>query len=207
MAKQETAEQKLLKMIEVSSVGDSESVKTHSKVTRKESALSLTKKINFVLIFGVVVAAIFLVKEVIAGTEYLTKGVQFKVDQNAMTRNRKSEIIMPSVPRLSVYLAGVSQRNIFQPFEPADVKTATNAVEKNGHITQKAATLRLVGVSWLDTVDSASVMIEDTEKKVTYFLKKGEKLGDIFVKTIYADSAVLGYENEEMTIKYDKSQM
>ena len=207
MENKETAEQKLLKMIEASSDAATAPAKTQEKVVQKQSVLSVIKKINLFLIVGAVGAAVLLAKEVMAGTDYLTKGIHFNVDQNVINSTRKNDIVMPAAPRLSSYLVGITRRNFFQPFEQEEGKTAVGAPGKNAQITQKAAHLRLVGVSWLDTIDSASVMVEDSEKNMTYFLKKGERIGDIFVKTIYADSAVLGYDNEEMTIKYDKSQM
>jgi len=44
-------------------------------------------------------------------------------------------------------------------------------------------------------------MIEDTQKNETYFLRQGEQLEGVTVKTIYTDRAVFSHENEEMTIK------
>ena len=92
-----------------------------------------------------------------------------------------------------------------EPFVP-ETKSVETAPE-NRKIVLLTKTFKLVGIAWLDTIDSASVMIEDTDKNVTYFLKQGEKIGDIIVKTIYADGAVLGYENEEMILKYDKTRL
>ncbi|MCA9408493.1 MAG: hypothetical protein KC733_07375, partial [Candidatus Omnitrophica bacterium] len=115
--------------------------------------------------------------------------------------------LIPDPTRLSKYLVNVKKRNIFQPWEPPEVKNIVEVTEKNKTIANKTENLRLVGLSWFDHVDTASAMIEDIEKQVTYFLQKGEKVGDIVVKTIYADSVELGYDNEEIIIRYDKSQM
>ena len=60
---------------------------------------------------------------------------------------------------------------------------------------------KLVGIAWLDLPETASVMIEDTQKNETFFLKQGEQLEGVTVKTIYTDRAVFSHENEETTIK------
>ena len=88
-------------------------------------------------------------------------------------------------------------------------KSTVNVSKENRRVAQETKNLRLVGISWLDTVETASVMIEDTEKEVTYFLKEGEKIGnsDIVIKTIYAESTKLGYEDEEIIITYDETKM
>ena len=48
--------------------------------------------------------------------------------------------------------------------------------------------LKLVGISWLDSAESASAMIENTQSGVTYFLKSGEQINSVTVKQIFADS-------------------
>ena len=60
---------------------------------------------------------------------------------------------------------------------------------------------KLVGVAWLDVPESATVMLEDTGKHETHFLKEGDKIEDVKVKTIYTDRVVFSYANEEITIK------
>jgi hypothetical protein len=60
---------------------------------------------------------------------------------------------------------------------------------------------KLVGIAWLDLPETACIMIEDTRKNETLFLKQGEQLEGVTVKTIYTDRAVFSHENEETTIK------
>ena len=202
----ETAEQKLLKMIEASAGHSALPGQSKQKVAERRNVLALVKIGNQVLIVGIFVVLFFLLAEAASGTRLLSKKFKFDAVRTSGQRTFGSDDSMPPVQSISYYLAGVNKRNIFVPYEekkPNDVVVT----EQNRKIAEVTANLRLVGVSWLDRIDTASVMIEDTEKKITYFLQKGEKLGDIIVKTIYADSAVLGYENEETTIKYDKSQM
>ena len=203
----ETAEQKLLKMIETSSDATATSSKQEQKIVKKQNVLTIIKTCNRVLLAGIGVILLLSVYEVAAGSNLLNKSVNLPTKQK-IAKHVKTDagVRMPQIQKLSFYLAAVDRRNIFQPYEEKAAKNV-DASGKNSRIARETQKLRLVGVSWLDKIDTASVMIEDTEKNMTYFLKKGEKIGNIYVKTIYADSAVLGYENEEIIIRYDKSQM
>ena len=201
--KKETAEQKLLKMIEASAGPGAESSKTQKKTVKSQSVLSIIKLANKILIVAVVIAVLFLMNEVKVGIDLLGEKLKFSARRSAVQRTFGIEELIPPVQKLSYYLSSINKRYIFKPYEKKDSKPV-EVTKKNRRIVEKTKNLRLVGVSWLDRIDTASVMFEDTEKKVTYFLQKGEELGDIIVKTIYADSAVLGYENEEIIIKYDK---
>lgn len=205
-AAKETAEQKLLKMIETSSSGEAEKAsKTEKKVVKKQNILSLVKTVNKVMLVALIIAIAFLVLEVNSGLALMRTDIRFDAQSIGTVQGAASEDSMPQDRSVSYYLAGVDRRNIFQPYEAEIRAVAMN--KENRAIVQKTGHLKLVGISWLETVESASVMLEDTAKKVTYFLQKGEKLDDIHVKTIYADSVELGYEDEEIIIRYDKSQM
>jgi hypothetical protein len=203
--KKETAEQKLLKMIE-SSGGKSPSP-VQNKTSAKQSVIGFIKAANKVLVIVVFVAFVFVVNEVFKGKQLLSKSDNIAADRNSTKVSSGSAPSMPVVPNVEYYLAMSKKRNIFLPYEPSSVKNVVEVSSGNTRIAQMTQNLRLVGVSWFDTVESASVMIEDVDKKETYFLMRGDKIGDINIKNIYADSVKLGYDNEEIIIRYDKSNM
>ena len=204
LAKKETAEQKLLKMIETTS--SAQTVKAQQSVLNKQSLLSVLKTVNQFLMIGLIVAVVFLAYEFFRGVAVLNNQIHISVDQRKSNKVMGVETVIPVFQNVSYYFSGVTRRNIFQPIESEKAR-AVVSTDKTSKLAQSTQNLKLVGISWLSSIDSASAMIEDTDKKVTYFLQKGEKIGDITVKTIYADSAVLGYGNEEIIIKYDKPQM
>ncbi len=206
--KKETAEQKLLKMIEASGGATVQSAQAQKKVVKKQGLVSVIKAVNQILFFGVIVSVLFLANQIFAGIRLLSQNTHFDVDRKANQNSGTDVNLIPSTQKLSFYMASVKERNVFQPFEASSAQSVNVEVsQSNARISRKTSNLKLVGISWLDSVDSASAIIEDAESKVTYFLQKGEKVGDVVVKTIYADSVELGYEDEEIIIKYDKTQM
>jgi hypothetical protein len=193
MAK-ESAEEKLLKMMQ----------KSTPSVAGKPSAPSSFKKkfkfsfsigtLNALLFLGIVICFMALCYEVNSGNSLLKKSVQFPSEAKA--DESLSDIALPSTPSADYYLQKINERNIFKPYVP---KTAKK-VEIQG-LAQRMSKYKLVGIAWLDLPTSASIMIENTQKHETFFLKQGEQLEGVTVKTIYTDRAVFSHENEETTIK------
>ncbi len=205
MGKKETAEQQLLKMIEASSGGPTSADK--NKTAKKQSFIQFVRIANRVLIVLFVIAVILVLNELVSGQNFLSKSQNIQIDQKTPRSITSESNMLPEFSEVDYYIAEAKKRNIFQPFKEGDTKNVVKVSSDNQNMADQVRKLRLVGISWFDTVESASVMIEDIDNKTTHFLMKGDKMGDIYVKTIYADSVKLGYDNEEIIIRYDKSQM
>ena len=201
----ETAEKKLLKMIESSSKSSGLNLKSEKISALRMNATAVLKISNKILFLGVFVALIIFFNEVRVGADF--SGKDFQVSGSILSQDQNKNFSnAPAVPELAFYIATMKDRNIFTPFEKGPLEKSVDTASLNRNISQKMKSYKLVGISWLDSVDTASVMLENVTEKKTYFLQKGEKVGDIIVKTIYADSVALGYENEEIIIGYDKTQ-
>lgn len=113
-----------------------------------------------------------------------------------------AELSDAMIPRdVAEYVAAVSRRNIFHPLEKkAEEELKVAAPSENQKIRERITNFKLVGVSWLDSAESATVMVEDQKTSVTHFLKTGDYLEGVKVETIYADRVVFSYQGETVTI-------
>ena len=229
----ETAEQKLLKLIETSSSQPATAGTTPQQDVAKQMAQAVQggnfhfelpaalrflssgsagsgvgnppfglREFNRMLLYSLIAVLVFLGMDLLTGMKSLERKIVFSVDPNV---SKKLFSVIPPVKDLASYLSPIETRNIFQPLEKKTAAEEKQDVpppsEQAKKIVTLAEKLKLVGVSWLDRPETASVMIEDTESGITYFVRQGEKVKDLTVKNIYTDRVVLTFEGEEITIK------
>ncbi|MDE2010090.1 MAG: hypothetical protein KGJ09_08445 [Candidatus Omnitrophica bacterium] len=186
----ESAEEKLVRMMQKSS---SVAAKPQSAPRKKFQFAFSIAALNICLFAGIVACLIVLGLELHAGISLLASPAQFPPELRG--RSSLSETALPSAHSVDYYLQQINERDIFNPYAP---KTEHPAAQG---LAQQMSKYKLVGISWLDLPDTATVMIEDTDNNKTYFLKQGQQLEGVTVKTIYTDRVVFSHENEEITIK------
>ena len=156
------------------------------------------KDINKVLPVGIVVVAGFLFLSFFSGWNKVNKGINFPAEAPPANKDE----FAPHFRELQEYIGAIARRNIFQPFEVKAAETETAGAETAmTPMDEHTKDLKLVGISWLDTPESASAMFENTQSGVTYFLKSGEQINNVTVKQIYADSVVITFGGEEMEMR------
>ena len=98
---------------------------------------------------------------------------------------------------LADYLAKVKKRNIF---EMGAAKKAVSLIDAGPSSKAVEATqnLRLVGISWSDSPDA---MIEDIKALKTFFVKKGQMIGEVQVEAITKEKVILRYGEEQVDLK------
>ncbi len=113
-----------------------------------------------------------------------------------------------SSKKVSYYLEGPRTRDIFRfgDFEVQEVtsdepgEVAAPVLETLSKAAILAQQLGLVGIGWSEDPD---VMIENTDSKKIYFLKRGERIdGLIKVEAIFENKVILNYDNgKELELK------
>ena len=152
---------------------------------------------NKFLLLCVLVIGVFFVMDFSRGMKESQTPVVFDVKQSDFDVANQ---VLPSVKDVVDYIAAASQRNIFRPFEKKVEEAKVAAPVENQKIKDKVTNLKLVGISWLNTPETATAMIEDKSTSVTHFLKTGEDLQGVKVDIIYADRVEVSYQGEKMTI-------
>jgi hypothetical protein len=194
MAK-ETAEQKLLKILETSGqLPKAAAPKPKGPQLKMQFSV---KMLNGLLAVGIVVCFAVLAMEFQSGAALMRKQVEFSLD--ASVPHHSLDLSESKPKDIAYYAQKIAERNIFKPYEKEVLDKSNVPVKPT--LAKKLSKYKLVGVAWLDLPESASVMFEDTSTGTTFFLREGEKLDDVTIKAIYTDRTVLGYENEEITIK------
>ncbi len=113
------------------------------------------------------------------------------------------EALVPSPPTLlkktTYYLEKSRTRDIFD-FPTSDKSEDKKDSKTKSELTSAMENLKLVGISWSDDPE---VIIEDTKRKKTLFLKRGSIITsmDIKIEAIFQDKVILSYKDEEMTLR------
>jgi hypothetical protein len=191
----ESAEEKLLKLMQKSS-SPSVAKPSSSPSPKKKFKMSFSiSALNKLLFLGIVICIAGLVYELRSGMALLSQSALPPSMSKAETAAPQTALSAPK--GVEYYLRPVNERNIFRPYVAKPVAKRAAAQD----LAHRMSKYKLVGIAWLDLPETATIMIEDPRKKDTFFLKQGEQLEGVTVKTIYTDRVVFSHENEETTIK------
>lgn len=164
----------------------------------KEKPLDI-KGINGILCLVIFVLAAYFVTSFTLSVLNLDKNSTLDLEIKAPSQ----DVILKtssSLKKLSYYLEKVRIRAIFSPLLTVrEVDSITGESRRPiSKISEVAANLKLVGISWSDDPD---VLIENTSLGRVYILKRGEKINEVKIEAVFKDKVILSYEGEELTLR------
>jgi hypothetical protein len=153
------------------------------------------KTINISLGLVTFVLAIYFVTNLLISLVSLKKNLnlEFKIAKSQHSIDSK---VVSALKAASYYLEKIRARDIFKmgsrKKEEEEVKVPSSK------IIGATQNLKLVGISWSGDPDA---MIEDTKALRTFFVKRGQMIGEVKVQAIFKDRVVLSYEGEELELR------
>jgi hypothetical protein len=149
--------------------------------------------INAMLFFCIIILAAYFVNNIFASLEKINH-LDFSLPHSAKPSEKSQDSLRTK--ELVYYIDKIKQRDIFR----MGPKPGPDAVAEV--ISSKAAeatkNLKLVGISWSDNPDA---IIEDNKGLRTFFVKKGQMIGEIKVESISKDKVMLRYGEEVIELR------
>ncbi len=155
-------------------------------------------EMNKALVAASLVLFVYVMFDAVASARNLQKPPNFAPTKDRVTKSAK-ETLGP-LAETSYYLQKVSARDIFREGKkpPAPVEATPEAVNMT-ETSEVVQGLALVGISWSSNPDA---IIEDKSKQRTYFVKRGQDVGDgIKVEAIFKDHVVVTFEDREYELR------
>ena len=154
------------------------------------------KLINKILVVGIVILVFYVASTTYVSFMNLRRPFELKL-QGQLAEGATSFSATPLLKAPAYYLEKARQRELFRMVpKKKEVEEALSG--PSARLMEATKDLRLVGISWSKEPD---IMIEDTQTKSTYFLKRGETFANIRVEAIYKDKVILSFEGEEVELK------
>ncbi len=165
--------------------------------TAKKTSVNITD-MNKTLSIAVVCLLAYVLFDAAASARNLQRPPNFVPPKDMKTAFKK-EVIEP-LKESSYYLQKVSSRDIFK--EGKKVEAAKQEQPPQNAVTETAEAVKnlaLVGISWSSDPD---VIIEDKAHQRTFFVKRGQMVGDgVKVEAIFKDHVVVTFEDREYELR------
>lgn len=160
------------------------------------SAFSLAE-VNKALVAAAVLLLIYVVFDAAASARNLQRPPSFAPMKDLRPKQVKQGVA--PLEETSYYLQKVSARDIFREGKKELPQQAAPAPVSVTESAEAVQSLALVGISWSSNPDA---IIEDKSKQRTYFVKRGQDVGEgVKVEAIFKDHVVVTYEDREYELR------
>ncbi len=158
--------------------------------------IDAVQSINIFLLVAIAGLAVYFVSSVSAALARQRSLKPVTVTVQQATAAAASATALSRLQDATYYLERISNRNIFKI--GASKRAQEGNPEAVSKIEELTKGLRLVGISWSEDPDA---MVEDTKLNRTFFVKKGQMVGELLVKEITKDKVLMSYQGEEAEIR------
>jgi len=98
----------------------------------------------------------------------------------------------------SYYSEKIRERDIFKMGAKKTTTAELSLKGPSSRIIEATQHLKLVGISWSNDPDA---MIEDSKALRTFFVKRGQMIGEVKVQAIFKDKVILAFGGEEIELR------
>jgi hypothetical protein len=171
------------------------------RTAKKKTA---TAKKRFTVNFAAVNSALAFLAVLLAfyvGSDAFLSWRRLKMTPKLNFQNEKTQTEAPpkeaGLKDSAYYMNDVMERDIFKG--GAIVKEEKKKETATADANEATKNLSLVGISWSANPD---VIIEDKASSRTFFVKRGQMVGEnVKVEAVYKDHVILSYEGEEFELR------